>query len=176
VSRRRRWAIGVAIFLSAYLVGYLLSRVPAAGDLDGVISVVGMAVLSWLVPVMLKRRPTAEEREAGRERRKKEHLEALTTGRPGYGQLRNLVVRVDDDTGAFLWKVERDGIYEVVSAAPGSAKVGGYGQQYSYTEFLLLMKPGATSAPPRRTHASEPKPSGGSASGVGGRHDERGGN
>ena len=115
---------------------------PATGDLGGVIAVVGMAVLSWLVPVMLKKRPTAEEREAELERRKTERLEALTTGRAGYGQLRNLVVRVDDDTSAFLWKVERDGVYDVVSATPGSAKVGGYGQQYSYTEFLLRMKPG----------------------------------
>jgi hypothetical protein len=57
----------------------------------------------------------------------------LTTCRPGSGQLRNFIVRVDDDTSAFLWKVERDGIYDVVSATPGSAKVGGYGQQYSYT-------------------------------------------
>ena len=142
MSGRTRWAIGVAIFLSAYLVGYLLSRVPAAGDLGGVIAVVGMGCLSWLVPVLLKKRPTAEEREAGREQRKTERLEALTSGRADYGQLRNLVVRVDDDTSAFLWKVERDGIYDVVSATPGSAKVGGYGQQYSYTEFLLRMKPG----------------------------------
>ena len=131
MSGRTRWAIGVAIFLVAYAGGYLLSRVPATGHLGGAIAVVGMAVLSWVVPVILKKRPTAEEREAGLERRKTDRPEALTTGRAGYGQLRNLVVRVDDDTSAFLWKVERDGIYDVLSATPGSAKVGGYGQQYS---------------------------------------------
>jgi hypothetical protein len=141
VSRRKRWGIGVAIFFSAYVVGYLVSRDPSMGHLGGAIALVGMAVLSWLVPFLLTKRPTAEEREIERERQKTERLEALTVGRPGYGQLRNLVVRVADDTSTFLWKVERDGICDVVSATTGSAKVGGYGQQYIYTEFLLRMKP-----------------------------------
>lgn len=68
MTDRTRWAIGASIFLSAYLVGYLLSRVPAAGKLGGGVAVVGMGVLSWLVPVMLGKRPTATEREAERER------------------------------------------------------------------------------------------------------------
>jgi uncharacterized membrane protein YfcA len=126
VSGRTRWAIGVAICLGAYAGGYLLSRAPATGHLGGAVAVVGMAVLSWLVPVLLRKRPTADERETDRERRRMERLEALTTGRPGYGRLRNLVVGVDADTSVFLWKLERDGVYDVVS----------------YTEFLLRMKPG----------------------------------
>jgi hypothetical protein len=146
VSGRTRWGIGASIFLSSYLAGYLLSRVPATDELGVVIAIVGMAVLSWLVPVLLTKRPTAEEREARREAeragRERERLEALTTGRPGYGQLRSLIVRVDGDTSAFLWKLERDGVYDVVSASPGSAKHGGYGCQFSYTEFFLRMKPG----------------------------------
>jgi hypothetical protein len=65
VSGRARWAIGAGIFLSAYLVGYLLSQVPAAGDLGVVVAVVGMGLLSWLVPVVLG---SAQERKRPRPR------------------------------------------------------------------------------------------------------------
>jgi hypothetical protein len=66
VSRRKRWGIGVAIFLSAYVVGYLVSRDPSMGHLGGAIALVAMAVLSWLAPVMLKSsRPPRSGRRSG---------------------------------------------------------------------------------------------------------------
>ena len=63
MSGRARWSIGAAIFLGSWFFGWLIDRVDATGHLGGVVAVVGMGLLSWLVPVTMgriqeKRRPS----------------------------------------------------------------------------------------------------------------------